>query len=377
MCSDNHRVLFPDSTGGLPASETTLPEMLKSRGYATGMVGKWHLGHLPEFLPINNGFDSWFGIPYSNDMDADSEKVRIADNGAEHAWHEGRHWDEPRSEYWNVPLMDGETILRRAPNQEQLTKVYTEKSVAFIRANKQKPFFLYLAHSMPHVPLFRSDAFKDVSTAGRYGDVIEELDWSVGQIMQTLRDEGLAQKTLVVFTSDNGPWLLFKTQGGIAGPLRGGKGSTWDGGMREPGLFWWPGTIRPGIVHGLGSTLDLLATAASLSGATLPDTQLDSYDLSSVLLNGAPSPRQEMIYYRGEEIFAVRLGSFKAHFKTQSGYGDDLEEHNPPLLYNLDLDPGENYNVADAHPDVLQRIGQLRDKHQASVTVVENQLEKR
>ncbi|MCF7848250.1 MAG: sulfatase [Kiritimatiellales bacterium] len=378
MCSDKKRVLFPDSLGGLPAAETTMAEMLKARGYATAMVGKWHLGHLPQFLPVNNGFDSWYGIPYSNDMDGDNVKIKAANKGiSKNLWIEGKHWKEPRSEYWNVPLMEGETILQRSPNQELLTKTYTEKSIDFIRTRKSKPFFLYLAHSMPHVPLFRSDAFKDVSTAGLYGDVIEEVDWSVGQIMRTLRDEGLAENTLVVFTSDNGPWLRFKTLGGIAGPLRGGKGSTWDGGMREPCIFWWPGTIQPGIVHGLGSTLDLLPTTAAISGATLPQAQLDGYNLLPSLLNGKPSPRREMIYYRGQEIYAIRLGSFKAHFKTRSGYENDLETHNPPLLFNLDHDPGENYNVADKHPDVLKQIEQLRKKHEAGVKPVEDQLAKR
>jgi len=393
MCSSKRRVLFPDSAGGIPASETTLAEMLKANGYVTGMVGKWHLGHLPQFLPVNNGFDSWYGIPYSNDMDIDAEKVKEANHNEKNPWYSGNHWYHPKSEYWNVPLMDGETILERSPDQEQLTKNYTAKAIDFIRAStlpatsassgdadsgkKSKPFFLYLAHSMPHVPLFRSEKFKDVSTAGLYGDVIQEIDWSVGEIMKTLRERGVAENTLVLFTSDNGPWIRFKTLGGIAGPLRDGKGCTWEGGMREPSIFWWPGTIKPGIVHDMGSTLDLMATAAALTGATLPDTQLDSYDLSGTLIKGLPSPRHEMFYYRGTEIYAIRSGSFKAHYKTQSGYLNNFEEHETPLLFNLDLDPGENYDVAAEHPEIIQSINALRIQHESSVKPVESQLEKK
>jgi arylsulfatase A len=385
MCSDKRRVLFPESAGGLPDSETTLAEMLKTGGYATGMVGKWHLGHLPQYLPVRHGFDSWYGIPYSNDMDRDAEKVKLAAATQKDPWKLGVQWTEPKSEYWNVPLMDGETLVMRAPDQELLTRNFTERAVAFIRENTRreaagdaaKPFFLYLAHSMPHVPLFRSETFKGVSTAGLYGDVIEELDWSVGEILQTLRAEGVAEKTLVLFTSDNGPWIRFKTQGGIAGPLREGKGCTWEGGMRMPALFWWPGTIKPGIVHDIGSTLDMMATLASLTGARLPASRLDSYDLSGTLRKGAPSPRSEMFFYRGTEIFAIRSGSYKLHYTTQSGYKNDRAKHDPPLLYNLDLDPGENYDVASAHPEIIEKINQLREKHEATVEPVENQLEKR
>ena len=377
MCSNKKRVLFPDSKGGIPASETTMAEMLKANGYATGMVGKWHLGHLPQYLPVNNGFDSWYGIPYSNDMDQNREKIKKANEEKKHQWHLGRHWYEPKNEYFEVPLMDGEKIIERSPDQEQLTKNYTEKAVEFIKANRKKPFFLYLAHSMPHVPLFRSDTFKDVSTAGLYGDVIEEIDWSVGRVLEILRDQGIAENTMVVFTSDNGPWIRFRTLGGIAGPLREGKGCTWEGGMREPSIFWWPGKIKPGIVHDIGSTLDLMATAASLTGAKLPATQLDSYDLSETLLKGGPSPRKEMIYYRGTEIFAIRSGSYKLHYKTKSGYKNDLQEHNPPLLFNLDLDPGENYNIAEDHPDVIKRINELKSAFKSNVKMVDNQLERR
>ena len=201
MESKAYGVLFPDSIGGMPASEITLAEMLKTAGYVTGMVGKWHLGHLPEFLPTRHGFDTWFGIPYSNDMDLDRPRVTELNGGDLGEWHTGVHWDEPKSEYWQVPLMEGETILERAPDQSQLTQSYTEKAIDFIESNQTKPFFLYLAHSMPHVPLFRSDKYEHISTAGLYGDVIEEIDGSVGQILAALREHGLAKNT---------PWSLLR-----------------------------------------------------------------------------------------------------------------------------------------------------------------------
>ncbi|MDD7983376.1 sulfatase [Lentisphaera marina] len=365
MCSNKRRVLFPDSKGGLLQSEYTLADMFKSAGYETGMVGKWHLGHHAEFLPMKHGFDSWYGIPYSNDMDANKELINKVKKDKSLPWHRGKHWEEPKSEYWEVPLMQGETILKRAPDQELLTKTYTEKSQQFIRVNKNKPFFLYLAHSMPHVPLFRSNKFKGVSTMGLYGDVIEELDWSVGQIIKTLKEEGLEKKTIVVFTSDNGPWLSFKTQGGIAGPLRDGKGSTWEGGMREPTVIWGPSYVKPGIIHDLGSTLDMMATFSKLSGGAMPEVKHDSYDLSGVLQYKKASPRKEMFYYHGEKLQAVRYGQYKAIF-NQKGEATDL--------YDLNIDPGEKYNVIESKKDVLVGIQALRETHLNDVEKVESQL---
>ena len=377
MCSSKRRVLFPDSKGGIPASELTMAEALKDLGYKTGMVGKWHLGHHKEFLPVNNGFESWYGIPYSNDMDADREIINKFNKESPKEFSRGNHWKYPRSEFWKVPLMDGEKILERAPNQELLTKNYTAKAVDFIKANRDKPFFLYLAHSMPHVPLFRSDDFKGKSTRGLYGDVIEEIDWSVGQVIKTLKDEGIAENTLVVFTSDNGPWLIFDTQGGSAGLLRGGKGGTFDGGMREPAVMWWPGTMKPGTVHELGSTLDILPTAVSLAGGKVPGN-LDGYDLTKVITEQAKSPREEMFYYRGVEVYAVRKGRFKAHFITKPEYGaGKTEVHKTPLLYDLNEDPSEKFDVAQQHPEIVAEIQKLKAQHEASIKPVENQLEKR
>jgi arylsulfatase A-like enzyme len=346
MCHDTRRVLFPNSSGGIPAEEVTLPELLKTQGYATACVGKWHLGHLPQYLPTRNGFDYYYGIPYSNDMDRDQNVPHAEAFG------------NPKSEYFNVPLMRNEEIIERPADQTTITKRYTEEAVAYIKANKEKPFFLYLAHNLPHIPLFRSSEFEGKSRRGFYGDVIEEIDWSVGQVLDTLRTEGIAENTLVLFTSDNGPWLTYKQQGGSAGLLRGGKGGTYEGGMRVPAIFWQPGTIAPGVVTDMGSTLDLLATAAALAGAALPaDRALDSLDLSPVLQGTGPSPRATMFYYRDTTVYAVRQGAFKAHFQTRNDYGDaTVTTHNPPLLYNVENDPGEQFDVAAEHPEVIASI---------------------
>ncbi|MBL8792348.1 MAG: sulfatase, partial [Planctomycetia bacterium] len=324
MTSDTRRVLFPNSAGGLPAEEVTIAKALKAKGYATACVGKWHLGHLPQYLPTKHGFDSYFGIPYSNDMD------RVADPKL------GREiFLAPKSEYWNVPLLRNEKLVERAPDQNTLTKRYTEAAVEYIQAHKSKPFFLYLAHNMPHVPLFASKDFAGKSPRGLYGDVVEELDWSVGEVLRTLRATGLDQRTLVVFTSDNGPWLIYNQQGGSAGLLREGKGSTWEGGMREPGLMWWPGRIAPGTTtHELACTMDLFTTILTLAGADVPkDRPIDGVDLSPVLFGKGSSPRTTMFYYRDAQLYAVRKGHYKAHYVTRSAYGaDKAVTHDPPLL---------------------------------------------
>jgi len=366
MASDRRRVLFPDSAGGLPPDEVTIAEALKPLGYATACVGKWHLGHLPQYLPTRQGFDSYFGIPYSNDMDrvADSPKGREA------------FWD-PKIEYWNVPLMRDERIVERPADQNTITKRYAEESVAFLRKNRDRPFFLYLAHSMPHVPLFTSDEFRGTSLRGLYGDVIEEIDWSVGRVLDTLRELKLDRKTLVVFTSDNGPWLIFNEHGGSAGLLRDGKGCTFEGGMREPALFWWPGTIEPGVVADLGCTMDLLPTLCTLAGADLPaDRVLDGMDISPALLGTGPSPRDAMFYYRGVQLYAVRQGPFKAHFITRPAYGPGKPEtHDPPLLYHLGHDPSEQYDVAAKYPEAVAAIRELAEAHKAAMQPGEPQLE--
>jgi len=368
MCSNRHRVLFPDSAGGIPATEITLAEALKKEGYATACIGKWHLGHLPQYLPTNNGFDYYFGIPYSNDMDATVRRATSVEN-----------LSKVKTEWFNVPLMRNEEVIERPANQYTLTRRYTAEAVKFIKQNKDRPFFLYFPHTFPHVPLFASKKFKDKSLRGLYGDVVEELDWSVGQILQTLKEEDLAENTWVVFTSDNGPWLIKQKYGGSAGLLRDGKGSTWEGGMREPCIMWWPGKIKPGVVTDLGSTLDLYTTAIRLAGGNEPhDRVVDGLDLRPALFGTGPSPRKVMYYYRGTKLYAVRKGSFKAHFFTKPAYGKKEEtKHDPPLLYNLDEDPSEKYDVAALYPDVIEDIKREAAKHLTTVKPVENQLDKR
>jgi len=366
MCDDNRRVLFPDSAGGLPQSEVTMAEALKTKGYVTACVGKWHLGHLPQYLPTNNGFDSYFGIPYSNDMD------RVGGEGRQALL-------EPKVEYFNVPLMRNEEIIERPADQNTITNRYTEEAVKFIRKNKDRPFFLYLAHNLPHVPLFVSKSFKDRSLRGLYGDIVEEIDSGVGQILTTLRREDLAQDTFVVFTSDNGPWLTFNEHGGSAGLLREGKGCTFEGGMREPCVMWWPGRIKPGVVNDMGATMDLYTTILTLAGAEVPtDRVVDGLDLSPALFGTGPSPRNTMFYYRGTKLYAVRKGPYKAHFFTRSAYGKDKEvTHDPPLLYHIGHDPSEKYDVSKDHPEVIADIRQEVALHQANLVPGEDQLAKR
>lgn len=351
---------------GIPKKEITLAEGLKSAGYATACVGKWHLGHLPQFLPTSNGFDSYFGIPYSNDMD----RVNDAPRGR-------RAFRNPKIEYWNVPLMRGEEIVERPADQTTITRRYTDEAIEFITDNRDQRFFLYLAHNLPHVPLFRSEEFEGISSRGLYGDVIEEIDANVGRVLDTLQELDLAEETLVWFSSDNGPWLVFNEQGGSAGLLRGGKGSTWEGGMREPTLAWWPGTISPGTVtQELGSTMDIYTTSLKLAGVEVPgDRIVDGADLRPVLFGTGESPRETMFYYRGTRLMAVRHGPWKAHFITQPGYGRGPQKHDPPLLFHLQHDPSEKYNVAEDHPEVLAEIEQVAEEHQAALQAPESQLE--
>jgi arylsulfatase A-like enzyme len=375
--TEARRVLFPDSTGGLPAAEVTIAELLKGRGYATAAIGKWHLGHLPQFLPMAQGFDEYFGIPYSNDMDM-LPVAGAAGIGGEDQAKRGRIMD-PRIEYWNVPLLRGTDVVERPADQRTITRRYTEEAVRFIRANADRPFFLYLSHNMPHVPLFASPEFQGRSRRGLYGDAVEELDWSVGRVLDTLAELGLDQRTLVLFTSDNGPWAIFDDQGGSAGPLRGAKGGAWEGGMRVPAIFRWPGTISPAVVSDLGATLDLLPTIAGLAGAGVPaDRVLDGVDLGPALRGQAASPRRDLAYYRGQRVYAWRHGSFKAHFFTRPDSGDGAERaHETPLLYDLDRDPAERFDVAAREPEIVSRIRTLVAEHARTLVRVEDQMEKR
>jgi arylsulfatase A-like enzyme len=368
MCSDKSRVLFPNSTGGLPSSEITIAEALKTGGYATACIGKWHLGHKEQYLPTNNGFDYYFGIPYSNDMD----RIRGIT-------HKQAFSDTTKSDYFNVPILRNTEVIERPADQTTITRRYTEEAIQFIEKSKDEPFFIYLAHSLPHVPLFRSKEFEGRSKRGLFGDVIEEIDWSVGQILESLKKNGLDENTLVVFTSDNGPWLPFNEQGGSAGLLRDGKGSTFEGGMREPTIFWWNNKLKEQVISDMGSTLDLLPTFCSLAGVELPNDRIyDGKDLSPTLLKGEESPRNEMIYYRGQKIYAARKGAYKAHFITKPAYGKgEVVHHKVPLLYNLEHDPSEKYNIAKNHPEIIEEITRMVEDHTKTVKPVKDQLAER
>jgi arylsulfatase A len=366
MASEVRTVLYADSTGGLPASEVTIAEILKGRGYATAVIGKWHLGHRPAYLPRRHGFDLYFGIPYSNDMDAapDSPSTRI---------------EQPKSEYFNVPVYRDEKVVERPAQQNTITRRYVEESIRFIQDNRDRPFFLYLAHSMPHVPLFADAPFAGRSPRGPYGDVLEEIDWGMGRLLETLAGLGLDRRTLVVFSSDNGPWRGQHGLGGSAGLLRDGKGTTFEGGVRVPALFWWPGTVAPGVVREMGSLLDVLPTLAAVGGAPLPGGRvLDGYDLSPVLRGIGPSPRRTYFYYRSATLQAVRSGPFKLHFFTRPDGNDERPQRvDPPWLFDLDQDPGEQYDIAAERPEVVAELRRIADEHRRGVKPAEDQIAKR
>lgn len=369
LAGPRSRVFFPESKGGLPTSEITIAEMLKTEGYATGIIGKWHLGHQPEFLPTRQGFDYYYGIPYSNDMDSVngwSVKKLLAKPGDINSW--------------NVPLMENDSIIERPADQYSITKRYTDKALNFMTEHQDEPFFLYFPHSMVHTPLFASEAFQKTNLRGVFGDVMAEVDWSVGQVMDQLETLGLTENTLVVFTSDNGPWLSMLQDGGSAGLLRDGKGTTWEGGMRVPGIFRMPGTVQPGPISDMGSSLDLLPTIASLTGATPPsDRILDGFDLTPVLRERASSPRDHLLFYRKTDIYAARKGAYKAHYITETCYMPDngREAHPVPLLFQLEHDPSEKYNLANDRPEVLAEIAELVSAHKLTVVEVEAEMEKR
>ncbi|HCN79455.1 MAG TPA: arylsulfatase [Verrucomicrobiales bacterium] len=353
------RVLFANSKGGLPQSEVTLARALKARGYATAHVGKWHLGIHEGGRPLEHGFDSSFGLPYSNDMDGRPGLPKGSSGSP-----------NPPQDGWNVALMRDGKVVEQPADQTTLTRRYTEEAVKFITEKKGGPFFLYLAHTFPHVPMFASPQFKGRSRAGIYGDAVEELDWSTGQVLDALRKEGLAGNTLVFFTSDNGPWLIMGSQGGSAGLLKDGKGSTWEGGMRVPGIAWMPGRVQPGVTSAVAHMMDLFPTALALAGVEKPaGVTLDGVDLAPMLFAGRSLPERPFFYYRGDQIFACRLGEWKAHFKTQTGYGQPkAEAHERPLLFHLGLDPSEKRDMAATHPDVIARIQDAVRTHQAAMT---------
>ncbi len=350
--------LGPRSKVGISDREVTLAEICKQKGYATAVYGKWHLGDDRRFLPLQHGFDDYLGLPYSNDM-----------------------WPfHPTAKHFpDLPLIDKNEVVNpkvTAKEQEMLTTWYTERAVSFIEKNKERPFFLYVPHSMVHVPIFVSDKFRGKSGAGLFGDVVMEVDWSVGQILDALRRNGLEEDTLVVFTSDNGPWLSYGDHAGSAGPLREGKGTMFDGGCREPTIFRWPGRIPAGTVcREPAMTIDLLPTVAKLIGATLPDHKIDGRDIGPLLRDdpGARSPHEALYFYYGRALHAVRWGRWKLHFPhgyntlagRKGGTGGQPAKYEQarigPALYDLETDVGETVDLQSKHPEVVRKIEALAE----------------
>lgn len=363
MASPINRVLLPDSHNGLPQSEVTLAEQLKKAGCATACIGKWHLGNKEAYLPTRHGFDSYFGIPYSNDMEN-----LVLSNSKGNYFNFWKSEERKDIKTFNVPLMGDTEVIERPADQHTITKRYTQEDLKIINEKKETPFFIYLAHNLPHVPLFVSEDFEGGSPRGIYGDVVEEIDHSVGQILDELKRTGLDKNNIVVFTSDNGPWLVMNEEGGSARLLSNGKGFTWEGGMREPCIFWAPDQIEPGIVTDIGSTMDLFTTFSNLAGVNIPNDRLvDGDHLSSVLFSNKKSPRKVMFYYRGERLYAVPVGDFKAHYITQDAYGPEIFEHDLPLLYSLSKDTSEKYNLAEENPETVAKIMQVVKNHNVKI----------
>lgn len=334
-------VLFPRGKKGLNQDELTIAEVLKSAGYATACIGKWHVGDQPEFLPTRQGFDMYYGIPYSNDMGNESRPSRPP-----------------------LPLLRNETVIEAPVEQTTITRRYTEEAVTFIRQHKDEPFFLYMPHTMPHNPVYASEAFQGTSANGGYGDAVQEIDWSVGQIVRTLEELEIVEQTLVLFTSDNG---AAKKWGGSNGPLRGWKGSTWEGGQRVCAVAQWPGPIAAGrTINEMASTLDLLPTMAQLADVPLPqDREIDGVDISGLLLNETnESPRQTFFFYQMGQLQAVRSGKWKLHLplKDKKRNWGPSEGPQETQLYDLEADISESNNVAAEHPDVVDALLQLAEQ---------------
>jgi arylsulfatase A len=353
-----HGALGPNDKVGISDNEMTLAQLVKQRGYATAIYGKWHLGHHLPFLPTHHGFDDYFGLPYSNDMVPKP--------------------DAKPGSYPELPLIEGDKVIKRSPDQTQLSTWYTEHAVQFIEKNKDKPFFLYVPHTMPHVPLAVSAKFKGNSDQGLYGDVIMELDWSVGEILAALKKNGLDDNTLLMFLSDNGPWLSYGNHAGSAGPLREGKLTTFEGGTREPFIARWPGKIAAGSVcKEMAMTIDLFPTIAKLIDAKLPDHKIDGLDIWP-LLSGDPkakNPHDGYYFYFGvNQLQAVRSGKWKLYLPhTYNTLGDGKpgadgkpapykQEKVGLELYDLENDVGEKTDVAEKNPDVVKRLEALAEK---------------
>ncbi|XP_053320880.1 arylsulfatase A [Spea bombifrons] len=385
-------VFYPSSRGGLPLSEVTVAEVLKSQGYETAMVGKWHLGYgiNGTFLPTRQGFQHFLGVPFSHDQGPCQSLTCFPPNT--------RCYGTCDLGEALLPVFMNEKIIQQPVNFIDLVPLYQEFSKSFIReaAQNQKPFFLYFASHHTHYPQFASAKYTGHSPRGRYGDALLEFDGSVGELLQAVWENGIQNNTLFFFTSDNGPETMRMERGGSSGLLKCGKSTTYEGGMREPAIAYWHSKIKPGVTSKLASVLDILPTFASLAGAPLPNKTLDGYDLSKLLLNGGESPRNTFHYYPpsidpAKGIFALRFGKYKAHFYTQGAFHSEttpdadchitagLTAHDPPLLFDLDTDPAENYNLLkggrvpkDLEP-VLNMILQERDRFQNSMEYGESQ----
>lgn len=352
------QVFWPDSNKGLNPEEITLAEILKDEGYSTAIVGKWHLGHREPFLPTNQGFDYYFGLPFSNDMGPDARP------GA--------------GKFGPLPLMRNEKIIEKGPDQASLTKRYTKEAIQFIKENKKTPFFLYLAYTMPHVPLHASEDFLGDSAFGLYGDVVEELDWSVGEISDTLDKLGLSKNTIVVFLSDNGPWLQKGAQGGLATPFRDGKGTTWEGGHRIPAIMRWPAKISAhSKSDALVTIMDLYPTIAKIVGADLPeDRVIDGENILSILSGETDrSPHKIYYYYRLGNLQAIRIENWKLQLKGKRkdynnvyyDYSDAFTYFQREALFNLETDPGEQRNLVLDYPEVVKKLKVAVKEHKEEI----------
>lgn len=366
-----HGAIDQNAKFALNPDEQTIAELLKDKGYKTSAIGKWHLGHKIPFLPLQQGFDEFYGLPYSNDMwpyDYDGTP-----------WKDTSFW---RAKYAPLPLIEGNKtikIIKSFDDQDQLTTAYTTRAVDFINRNKNNPFFLYLAHSMVHVPLGVSNKFKGKSGAGLFGDVMEEVDWSVGEVMKVLKEDDLLDNTIIIFTSDNGPWLTFGNNAGNTSGLREGKGTAWDGGLKVPGIISWQGKIKPGIVcNRLITTMDLLPTIVDICDAKMPEKKIDGVDFKNVLLGDKnANPRDEFAYYYDKNnLKALRKGNWKLVFAaTSQTYGPPATIGGdrypgkyaaikvPMGLYNLSIDPGEDRNVIDQYPEKVKELNAVADKY--------------
>jgi arylsulfatase A len=353
----NSTVFFPNSAGGLPTTEITIAKALKAKNYQTAIVGKWHLGSLPQYMPNNHGFDEYFGIPYSNDMENFYQKI---------------------VPYPALPLFKNQKVIEENPDQSKLTERFTQESIQFIEKNKNKPFLLYYASCFPHVPLLASPNFKGKSPRGLYGDVVEELDWSVGEIFKTLKKNGLDKNTFVIFMSDNGPWLTQKENGGSSGLLFEGKGSAYEGGMRVPAIIRYPDLIKPNQTSAaLVTSMDIYPTILSLSGINpLNINDLDGFSMTDFLKEKKESFRELVYYYTNEKLYAIRKGAWKAHFTTKPSYSPEPPtKHDIPLLYNLDKDPSEKYEVGKNNPEVVADLTKEFVKQLANIKPVPRQMD--